>query len=46
MMKAVFLMKKKSNLKDELYVIKTPLSGRPYTSMDEALKECKSHLIC
>ncbi|CAD8131993.1 unnamed protein product [Paramecium octaurelia] len=46
MMKDVFLMKKTNVKSDELYVIKTPIGSLPYKSIDDALKECKSHLIC
>lgn len=30
----------------ELYVIKTPIGSKPYTSLNDALTECRSHLIC
>ncbi|CAK65713.1 unnamed protein product (macronuclear) [Paramecium tetraurelia] len=43
-MKQVFLMKRISN-KDELYVIKMPLGDTTYKSQDEAVVECRSHLI-
>ncbi|CAD8140407.1 unnamed protein product [Paramecium octaurelia] len=46
MMKDVFLMKKKNGGSDELYVIKTPLGSKPYSSQHEAVQECRSHLIC
>jgi len=39
-------MKKKPTSYKELYVIKAPKGGKPYQSMNEALKECRSHLIC
>ncbi|CAD8057503.1 unnamed protein product [Paramecium sonneborni] len=46
MMKDVFLMKKLQGNSEELYVIKTPIGSKPYQSLNDALKECKSHLIC
>ncbi|CAD8150346.1 unnamed protein product [Paramecium pentaurelia] len=46
MMKDVFLMKKIKDYSNDLYVIKTPIGSKPYESIDLALKECRSHLIC
>ncbi|CAD8140620.1 unnamed protein product [Paramecium pentaurelia] len=46
MMKDIFLMKKLNVNSDELYVIKTPIGSQPYKTMNDALMECKSHLIC
>ena len=46
MMKDVYLMKKHNGNSEELYVIKTPKGAKPYTSLNKALSECKSHLIC
>ena len=43
-MKAVYLMKKKG-IDNELYVIKMPIGDKTYQSMNEALEECRSHLI-
>ena len=45
MMKSVYLMKKKNNEQNHLYVIKMPLEGF-YESLDQAKGECRSHLIC
>ena len=45
MMKEVYLMKKK-NATDELYVIKTPLGGKTYGTLNAAITECRSHLVC
>lgn len=46
MMKDVFLMKKIKDYSNDLYVIKTSIGSKPYESIDLALKECRSHLIC
>ncbi|CAD8140627.1 unnamed protein product [Paramecium pentaurelia] len=46
MMKDIFLMKKLNVNSDELYVIKTPIGSQPYKTINDALMECKSHLIC
>lgn len=43
--KKVFLMKKKNGLRDEIYVIKTPKNGKKYKSKQEAINECRGHLI-
>ncbi|KAM3135091.1 hypothetical protein pb186bvf_012737 [Paramecium bursaria] len=43
-MKKVYLMKR-FNREQEVYVIKSPISGEPYQSFDKALRECRSHLI-
>jgi len=45
MMKEVYLMKKK-NATHELYVIKTPLGGKTYSTLNDAITECRSHLVC
>lgn len=40
-------MKKQNEINNfELYVIKTPLGGKTYPTLPEAVKECRSHLIC
>jgi len=44
MMKEVYLMKKK-NATQELYVIKTLLGGKTYSTLKDAITECRSHLI-
>lgn len=43
-MKQVFLMKRQNN-QEELYVIKMPLGDKTYTTLDNAIYECRSHLI-
>ncbi|KAM3135092.1 hypothetical protein pb186bvf_012738 [Paramecium bursaria] len=43
-MKKVYLMKKMDRPL-EVYVIKSPISGLPYKSLQEACKECRSHLV-
>ncbi|KAM3131608.1 hypothetical protein pb186bvf_016272 [Paramecium bursaria] len=45
MMKSVYLMKKKNDPQNHLYVIKMPLEGF-YETLDYAKGECRSHLIC
>jgi hypothetical protein len=44
MVKDVYLMKK-ITCNSELYVIKTPISSMPYKSINDAISECRSHLI-
>ncbi|CAD8085298.1 unnamed protein product [Paramecium primaurelia] len=44
MMKAVYLMKKKNNT-DEIYVVKIPIQQGPYKSKEQAVNDCRSHLI-
>ncbi|CAD8088011.1 unnamed protein product [Paramecium primaurelia] len=45
-LKEVYLMKKLNNaVQDEVYVIKMPIGGQTYKTMNEALLECRSHLI-
>ncbi|CAD8142287.1 unnamed protein product [Paramecium pentaurelia] len=43
-MKQVFLMKKLNN-QNELYVIKMPIGDLTYSSQEQAVIECRSHLI-
>lgn len=37
MMKEVFLMKKKNENREELYVIKTPIGGKTYARLEDAI---------
>ncbi|CAD8119981.1 unnamed protein product [Paramecium sonneborni] len=44
--KEVYLMKKIENsAENEVYVIKMPIGGQTYKTIQEALLECRSHLI-
>ncbi|CAD8165566.1 unnamed protein product [Paramecium pentaurelia] len=43
-MKQVFLMKRQNN-QNELYVIKMPIGDLTYSSQEQAVVECRSHLI-
>ncbi|CAK84497.1 unnamed protein product (macronuclear) [Paramecium tetraurelia] len=43
-LKEVYLMKK-LNSQDEVYVIKMPIGGQTYKTRNEAILECRSHLI-
>jgi len=36
---------KRQNNQEELYVIKMPLGDKTYTTLDNAIYECRSHLI-
>ncbi|CAD8077917.1 unnamed protein product [Paramecium primaurelia] len=44
MMKKVFLMKKKNNT-EEIYVVKIPIQQGTYNSLQDAVNDCRSHLI-
>jgi len=43
-MKEVYLMKKK-NATQELYVIKAHLGGKTYSTLNDAITVCRSHLV-
>ncbi|CAD8164784.1 unnamed protein product [Paramecium octaurelia] len=43
-LKEVYLMKK-LNSQEEVYVIKMPIGGQTYKTRNEAILECRSHLI-
>ncbi|CAD8146590.1 unnamed protein product [Paramecium octaurelia] len=41
-----YLMKiKNSNFQDEVFFLKMPIGGQTYSSMNEAIQDCRSHLI-
>ncbi|CAD8115357.1 unnamed protein product [Paramecium primaurelia] len=44
-LKDVYLMKRADSFQDEVYILKMPIGGQPYKSMNEAMKDCRSHLI-
>lgn len=44
MVKEVYLMKKK-NVENEIYVVKIPIGTGCYSSLKNAVDDCRSHLI-
>ena len=39
------MMKKDEANTTEIYVVKMPLSGKKYATIQEGIKECRGHLI-